>query len=316
MLFQQFDDNSLGRAVTVTAPASSANLGPGFDSIGLALGLLDEVAAQVTAGGLTVEVDGCGAGQVPRDERHLVWRAMCAMWDRIEVGRPPGIRLYCHGAVPHSRGLGSSATAIVAGAGAALALAGVDLTAPEALELVGDVAGDIEGHPDNSSASVYGGLTLSWRDDAREGWRTVRPPVHPEIEPVALVPAATLATDTARKALGATVGLRSAAGTAARAALLIEAMTRDPGLLLPATREWLHQETRRPAYAESMRQVDRLRAEGHAAVISGAGPTVLVLTTRDAAGDIVAPEGAWQVVRPGIADTGLRAVSHTVPRKV
>lgn len=316
MQFQPFDESFVGRAVAVTVPGSSANLGPGFDSIGLALGILDEISATVTESGLTVDVEGCGADQVPRDERHLVWRSMCAMWDRMEVGRPPGLRLHCRGAVPHSRGLGSSATAIVAGVGAALALAGADLSRPDALEFVGDVAGDLEGHPDNSSASVYGGLTLSWRDDAREGWRTVRPDVHPDIEPVALVPAATLATDTARKALAATVGLRAAAGTAARAALLMEAMTRDPGLLLPATREWLHQEARRPAYTASMRQVDRLRAEGHAAVISGAGPTVLVLTTRDVAGNITAPDGDWEVLRPGIADTGLRAVSHRTVSKV
>ncbi len=309
-------DFSVGESVTVQAPASSANLGPGFDCIGLALAITDEISATVVASGLTVTVEGCGAEQVPRDEGHLVWQSMCTMWDRLGVGRPPGLELHCRGAVPHSRGLGSSATAIVAGVGAALALSGWDLTSPEALALVGDVSGEMEGHPDNSSASVYGGLTLSWRDDGGSGWRTVHPPVHPDIEPVLLVPGATLATDTARKALPAQIPLRTAADTAARAALLMEAMTRDPSLLLPATREWLHQEVRRPAYAASMAVVDRLRSEGHAAVISGAGPSVLVLATSGTAGRITAPEGDWRVLRPGVAHAGLRVTSHKSARKV
>ncbi|WP_246136479.1 homoserine kinase [Leekyejoonella antrihumi] len=306
----------MGDSVTVRTPASTANLGPGFDSIGLALGLIDEVVATVEPDGLTITVAGHGDSTVPLDEGHLIWQSMCAMWERLEVDAPAGLRLDCRNAVPHSRGLGSSATAIVAGAGSALALAGVDLSAPEALTLVNDVAGDIEGHPDNASASVYGGLTLSWRDDERAGWRTVRPPLHPDIVPVVLVPDATLSTDKARSALAATLPLRDAASTAGRAALLIEAMTRRPDLLLPATREWLHQEARRPAYAPSMALVDRLRADGLAAVISGAGPTVLVLAAVRDVPRITAPDAGWQILTPGVPDTGIRAVSHSGASKV
>ena len=310
---QPFSD---GDSVVVHAPASTANLGPGFDSIGLALGLIDEVVATIEGTGLAITVEGHGDSTVPLDEGHLVWQSMCAMWRRLGVAPPRGLRLECRNAVPHSRGLGSSATAIVAGAGAALALTGVDLGASDALALVNDVAGDIEGHPDNASASVYGGFTLSWRDDRREGWCTVRPPLHPDIVPVVLVPDATLSTDKARSALADTLPLRDAAATAGRAALLVEAMTRRPELLLPATREWLHQEARRAAYAPSMSVVDALRAEGLAAVISGAGPTVLVLAVAGDVPRVSAPDTGWQVLSPGVPDIGVRAVSHSDASKV
>ncbi|MBO1767570.1 homoserine kinase [Allobranchiibius sp. GilTou38] len=299
---QQFP---LGRKVRVEVPASTANLGPGFDSIGLALGLGDVVTAEVVASGLHISVDGEGAGVVPDDETHLVWRSMRTAWERLGVASPTGLKLHCHNGVPHSRGLGSSAAAIVAGVAAALALVDPRLD-DAARHTVSDIAGDLEGHPDNASASVYGGLTVSWRSG--DQWMTTCPPVHPDIEPVLFVPDATLSTERARSVLPADVPLGDAAQTAGRAALLIEAMTRRPDLLLAGTADWLHQEARRASYPSTMELVDALRAQGHAAVVSGAGPSVLVLTTRTRAAAVLADD-RWARTTPGIAEGGLRVFS-------
>jgi homoserine kinase len=296
-----------GRRATVRVPASSANLGPGFDSIGIALGVWDRCAATVTEQpGLVVEVTGEGAGDVPRDESHLVHRSLRAAWAELGVEPPAGLRLECANAVPHGRGMGSSATAIVTGIVVAHALSGdgaVDL------DVVNDLANRLEGHPDNASASVFGGLTISWSDEPGErgATRTARPRLHSELDVVVLVPDAQLSTARARSVLPPSVRLGDAAANSARAALLVHAMTSDPSLLLPATREWLHQEPRRPSYPDSMALVDRLRAAGHAAVISGAGPSVLVLTSRarrEVVADLVAGDPAWRVLMPGIPEQG------------
>lgn len=296
-------------AVTVRVPASSANLGPGFDSIGLALGVWDECTASVSAQpGVRISVEGSGAGEVPLDENHLVFRSMTHTWDRLGVPAPTGLDLRCHNAVPHGRGLGSSATAIVTGIVAAQALSdlqhGVDREVD--LTVTNDIAAALEGHPDNSSASVFGGLTLSWTDDADdERTRTVRAPLHDDVDVVVLVPAGQLSTAKARSVLPTQVRLGDAARNSARAALLIHALGHDPRLLLPATREWLHQEPRRPSYPASMTLVDRVRAAGHAAVISGAGPSVLVLTTRDARAEVSAlADESWRVLTPGVPTVG------------
>jgi homoserine kinase len=296
-----------GRRVTVRVPASSANLGPGFDSIGVALGVWDRCTATVTEQpGLVVEVTGEGADDVPRDESHLVHRSLRAAWAELGVSPPAGLRLECANAVPHGRGMGSSATAIVTGIVVAHALSGdgaVDL------DEVNDLANRLEGHPDTASASVFGGLTISWSDEPGErgATRTARPRLHSEVDVVVLVPDAQLSTARARSVLPLSVRLGDAAANSARAALLVHAMTADPSLLLPATREWLHQEPRRPSYPESMALVDRLRAGGHAAVVSGAGPSVLALTTRagrEAVAELAGDDPGWRVLMPGIPEQG------------
>lgn len=307
---------SPGASVTIEVPASSANLGPGFDSIGLGLGITDVVQATVCGEGLQITVEGHGADVVATDETHLVWRSALTMWQRLGIDPPAGLNLHCRNGIPHSRGLGSSAAAIVAGASLALALVRGHIDNPAALAMLSDLAGDAEGHPDNASASVYGGLTVSWADDDGAGWRTVRPSVHPDVTMALLLPEATLSTDSARAALGDTMSVSAAASTVGRAALLVHALTQGPELLLPATRDWLHQEPRRASYEQSMEVVDRLRARGLAATISGAGPAVLVLN----AGEFVLeadelPVG-WQVLRPGIATSGVRVVSRSDPSSV
>ena len=292
-------------------PASSANLGPGFDSIGCALGVWDTCRARVTSTpGLTVTVAGEGAGSVPLDAMHLVHRAMVVAWGELGVEPPAGLALDCTNQVPHGRGMGSSATAIVTGIVAAQALADVSAGATgDAVDLTfaNSLASRLEGHPDNASASVYGGFTLSWSDDEQASTTTVHLPVHPDVVPVVFAPDVQLSTAKARSVLPQQVRLADAAANSARSALLAHAIGFAPQHLLAATKEWLHQEARRPSYAASMSLVDRLRSRGHAAVISGAGPSVLVLARREHVEEVRAHgEAGWRVLTPGIPDHGAR----------
>ncbi len=263
-------------SVTVRVPATSANLGPGFDSLGLALGLYDEVRARRTDDGtLSVVVEGEGQGVVPLDEEHLVVRAMRRASDRLSASLS-GLAVYCRNRIPHGRGLGSSAGAIVAGILAARALA------PEAApemddDVVLQLAAEVEGHPDNVAACLLGGLTVAWDD--RGVARAARLVTSTRLVARVFVPPQPLSTLTARGLLPEEVPHRDAAHTAGRAALLVEALTRRPDLLFPATEDRLHQDYRAAAMPETAALVRRLRAGGVAAVVSGAGPSVLALST-------------------------------------
>ena len=261
----------------VRVPASSANLGPGFDSLGLGLSLHDVVEACVADDGVGVEVLGEGAGSVPCDESHLVVRAMRTTW-AVTGDAPPGLRLRCRNAVPHSRGLGSSAAAAVAGAVAAVLLAGRDLEAEQ--DTVLQVAAGMEGHADNAAASLLGGFVVAWETSGNTSSRfhAVRRDVHAGIHPVALVTGAESLTATTRGLLPDRVPLVDAAFTGSRTALAVLAFTQAPELLMAATEDRLHQGYRRPAYPDSADLVDALRAQGVPAAISGAGPTVLAFT--------------------------------------
>jgi homoserine kinase len=282
--------------VTVRGPATSANLGPGFDSFGLALSLRDEVTARVTAGGLDVSVSGAGAETVGAGERHLVVRAMRAAFDAIGA-QPPGIAISCQNVIPHGFGLGSSAAAIVAGVVAARALAGQHGAAAlpdiEALRL----AAELEGHPDNVAAGLLGGLTIAW-PSAPGQVDAVRLDPHPALAPVVCIPEQSLATEVARQALPATVPLADAAANSARSALLVTALTTRPELLLAGTEDFLHQRYRAAAMPATAALIGRLRAAGIAAAVSGAGPSVLALPASDealAAVRAVAADG-WQIL--------------------
>ncbi|HIZ97514.1 MAG TPA: homoserine kinase [Candidatus Olsenella excrementigallinarum] len=302
-----------GSSVTLRVPASSANLGPGFDCIGLALGVWDEATVTVTdEPGLVIDVTGTGADTVPRDASHLVHRTMVSAWRHLGVPVPAGVHLSTHNAVPHGRGLGSSATAIVMGVAAAQALSsGGEID----LDVVNELACALEGHPDNASASVFGGATLSVTEAGSPLPRTRTVPLRldPRIVPVVLVPHTTLSTHTARSVLPDVVPLATAAANSSRTGVLVHALTSDPSLLTVGTTDLLHQEPRRPSYPESMALVDDLRAADLAATISGAGPSVLTLTTAERTGrieEIVAARGdVWQVLTPGVPDRGVHAVS-------
>lgn len=297
-----------GVAVEVRVPASSANLGPGFDSVGLALGLWDTCVATVTEEpGLTIEVEGQGAGEVPLDATHLVHRSMLRAWAELEVEPPAGLALQCRNEVPHGRGLGSSATAIVTGVIAAQALHDVSRGCNDDVDLAftNTLAARMEGHPDNSSASVHGGLTLSWSDGGDDPTHTLGLSLHPDVRVLVLVPATQLSTAKARSVLPTHVRHGDAALNSARAALLVQALTAHPEHLLAGTREWLHQEARRESFGGSMELVDRLRDAGHAAVISGAGPSVLVLSTESAVEGVAPMVGdGWDLLSPGVPTVG------------
>lgn len=259
-------------AVRVRVPASTANLGPGFDALGLALALYDEVEVALAPSGLRIEVRGEGAGQVPTDEEHLVVRALRAAGARCGY-RADGLVLCCHNRIPHSRGLGSSAAAAVAGVLAGYALAGME---PDQAAL--DLAARFDGHADNAGASLLGGLVISWRDE--QSFRAVRLEPHPDLAPVLLVPEMTSSTELTRGLLPVQVPHADAAFTAGRAALTVHALTAAPRLLLAATEDRLHQTYRRTAYPATGRLVDALRSAGVPAAVSGAGPTVLALPAR------------------------------------
>ena len=261
--------------VRVSVPATSANLGPGFDALGLALDLRDRLEAEVLPAGLVVEVDGAGAGEVPLDERHLVVRAMHAAFDALG-GRPPGLRLSCHNVIPHARGLGSSSAAIVGGLALARALVtdGERLLDDDALFVL---AARMEGHPDNVAPACFGGFVISGHDGPGEFF-AVRADVDPRIAAVVLVPPVGVETEVARGLLPATVPHADAAANAGRAALLVAALAGRPEHLLRATRDLLHQDYRRPAMPATLDLVGALRERGVAAIVSGAGPTVLAFT--------------------------------------
>ena len=278
-----------GPTVAVRVPATSANLGPGFDCLGLALALHDTVELAVADGPRSdVRVAGEGAGRVPCDARHLVLRAACATYERAGLARP-ALRLGCRNAIPHSRGLGSSASAAVAGivAARALMVAGGELPAdpdagPLPDEVLLDLAAAFDGHADNVAACLSGGLVIGWHDSGpRAGYRSARLEPHPDLLPTVFVAARSSSTAATRGLLPERVPHADAAFAAGRSALAVHALTAAPDLLLPATEDRLHQPYRRPAYPETAELVDALRAAGVPAVVSGAGPTVLALTTAD-----------------------------------
>jgi homoserine kinase len=232
-----------------------------------------------------VEVEGEGADQVPCDETHLVVRAMRTAW-AIFGDEPAGLRMRCRNAIPHSRGLGSSAAAAVAGAVAACVLSGRDPKLEQ--ESLLQVTAGMEGHADNAAASLLGGFVVAWEAQQQVGNTVANPParfhavrldVHAGIAPVALVAGVESSTTTTRGLLPELVPLPDAAFTGSRTALSVLAFTQRPELLMAATEDRLHQGYRRPAYPESADLVDALRAHGVPAAISGAGPTVLALTS-------------------------------------
>lgn len=277
-------------SVRVSVPATSANLGPGFDCLGLALSLRDELTAEVVEGSLRVTVEGEGAAEVSRDSSHLVVRAMHAAFEAMGVAAP-AVHLACRNAIPHGRGLGSSSAAIVGGLALARALvAGGTLLLDD--DAVFRLAADLEGHPDNVAPAFYGGFVISGREGDR--WFAARSGVDPRVSAVVLVPPTPLSTSVARRLLPASVSHDDAAANAGRTALLVAALSGQPEHLLAATRDFVHQHYREPAMPETLGLVRALRHEGVPAVVSGAGPSVLAFCAGEGEAEAIraqAPEG-------------------------
>ena len=265
----------IGRVVHVKVPATSANLGPGFDTLGLALSYYDELQVEAVAGNdVTVEVHGEGAGEVPTDGSNLVATTIKYVFDRYKQPMP-GLKLTAHNIIPHGRGMGSSGAAVVSGIMAAKGLLEgiVEIKTSELL----DIATELEGHPDNVAPALFGGLTIAWEDESGPHHKKLF--VHRGVSPLELVPAHKMSTALARSLQPESVPHDDAVFNVSRSALLIAALTQSPELMMAATEDKLHQEYRAEAMPETNALIQLMRSHGHAAVVSGAGPSVLVLAS-------------------------------------
>jgi homoserine kinase len=266
--------------IQVQVPATSANLGPGFDSFGLALAMHDRYVAQILDdAGLDIDVTGEGADEVPRTDKNLLVKAMNKGFDFLG-GKPKGIAVRALNVIPHGRGLGSSASAIVGGLSLAraLVLTGIDKMSDEKLL---QLATEMEGHPDNVAAALYGNAVVAWQEDqhGKDVAQAISLSVDTRIRAIAFIPSTAVATSKARKMLPEMIPHRDAARNSANSALLVHALTLRPDLLFRATQDFLHQSYRQDAMPASFALLTKLRGAGVAAFISGAGPTVLALHT-------------------------------------
>ncbi|MHD0063438.1 homoserine kinase [Corynebacterium diphtheriae] len=292
----------VGKKVTVSVPASSANLGPGFDTLGLALSLYDTVEVEVTHHGLEVEVFGEGQGELPLDGSHLVVKAIRAGLKAADV-QVPGLRVVCHNNIPQSRGLGSSAAAAVAGVAAANGLAGFPLDDAHVVQL----SSAFEGHPDNAAASVLGNAVVSWTEIPVDGrtepqFKAVTINVDSRIKATALVPDFHASTEAVRRVLPSDVTHLDAQFNVSRCAVMTVALQHHPELLWEGTRDRLHQPYRADVLPVTAEWVNRLRNRGYAAYLSGAGPTIMVLHT----------EPVDEAVLNDAREAGLRVLSLDV----
>lgn len=261
--------------LVVRVPASSANLGPGYDCLGMALDWFDEVTLTTLASGVEVDVTGEGAADVPRDASHLIVQTFLTGLASLDVRPPAGLRLSAHNSIPHGRGLGSSSAAITAGLLLAWAYAHPQAQPDRTwMERIGT---ELEGHADNVAAVILGGLAIAW--GPAESGRAVSAPLSGDMRALAYIPHQPVPTVQARRVLPAVVPHGDAAANTGRAALLVHALAQRPDLLFDATEDWLHQRYRAQLMPRSAELVADLRSRGHAAIISGAGPTVLVLGT-------------------------------------
>lgn len=292
--------------LAVRAPATAANLGPGFDCLALALGLWNEFELTVEEGagsgdGGEIAVEGEGAGELADPARNLVAAALRRLAEEAGRGLPP-LHLRCVGRIPLERGLGSSATAVVAGVLLADRLLGLDL-GPDALL---DAAVRIEGHPDNAAACLMGGLVAVYRSGER--WRAEPLAPNEELHPVALVPHdERVGTAAARRALPDRVAFEDAAFTAGRAALAVLALTERPDLLFDALEDRLHQPHRLPLAPGSAALFARLRDAGVPVCVAGSGPTLLAFESPGTA--VPDPGPGWRALRPGVAREGASIVA-------
>lgn len=264
----------------VRVPATSANLGPGFDVLGLSLKYFDELSVEVSDGPDQVNVIGEGETELPTDDKHLVIRSMRAAFDFAGL-KVPGLKITCKNQIPHARGMGSSSAAIVGGIALARELMGAErLSISDFINL----AGRLEGHPDNIAPCILGGMTIAWIDN--EGHHAVKLDVHPDIVPVVSIPDFKVPTETARGLLPLRIAHDDAVFNLSRSSLMVYAMTKDPDLLFTATEDRMHQRQRADVMPQTLRAMTELRSVGLPAVISGAGPTVLTLAAAGSASQV------------------------------
>ena len=263
--------------ISVLAPATTANLGPGFDCLGMALDLWNRIDVMSVPSnddsGPTVEISGEGIGELGTGEDNLVHRAMAFLFNEADQEMPP-VRIHCHNEIPLARGLGSSAAAISGGLAAANAMCSQAFTPNELLEM----AATLEGHPDNVAAAVLGGLQLV----VSNGPQLFTAPINlpPEIHAVLFIPEHRIATADARSVLKREVSLEDAVFNMGRAALLVAGMTTNhPEYLGVATQDRLHQPHRQPLFPAMKLLFKAAEDAGALGVfLSGSGSTVLAFT--------------------------------------
>ena len=304
--------------VTVRVPATTANLGPGFDSLGLALSLWNTMRVG-WADTPTVVVHGEGEGHLRRDERNLMYRAAMRLLDEAGAGGTMHLSIESWQDVPTSRGLGSSSCAIAGGLYAANALLDYPVPPHRLLEL----ATEMEGHPDNVAAALMGGMTIALRDG--DAVQAVPVPVPQELQCVVFIPETPLPTRKARAVLGPHVSRADAVHNIGRAALLVASFALDrPEYLRMATQDRLHQPQRQRVFRQMKVLFDNALAAGaHGVFLSGSGTSVVALTTRAEnraftigyemadAGDKSGLPGTFRVLDP--SPTGAEVVSEGPP---
>jgi len=255
----------------VTVPATSANLGPGFDSLGMALAFYDEYELETTDTGLEISIDGEGSKSAAKDESNLIYKSIKLVFDSVGE-KVPGIRLRCKNSIPHGRGMGSSGAAV---AGGVMLAAGLLANKKFSEQQLLEFATRMEGHPDNVAPALFGGLTIAWVDETGPHHKKLT--VHRGISPLVLVAPNEMSTKLARSLQPESVPHTDAAFNVSRSALLVAALTQSPELMMSATEDRLHQNYRASAMPETSKLISKLREKGHPAVVSGAGPSVLVL---------------------------------------
>jgi homoserine kinase len=265
------------KEITVRVPATTANLGPGFDCLGLALDLWNEAVFSLAEKDIQVDVTGEGAGQLAQDGSNLVVQAAGVLFEKL--GQPlPGMRVRCSNHIPLSSGLGSSAATHLMGLLGANALAGNPFNREEILKL----AIQLEGHPDNATAGLYGGLVIVVEHE-KCNWLVRRFDL-PNLRAVVVLPEIDLPTHTAREALPALVEMKDAVFNIGRAVLVVEALQQgDLKLLEEVMDDRLHQPYRLPLIPGGVEAMQAARQAGAAAAISGAGPSVIAFTPGDPA---------------------------------
>jgi len=261
------------KTVKVKIPATTANLGPGFDTLGMALCFYDTYEVEVAESGLEITVEGEGVGDIPLDESNLIYKSLALVFDKLGK-KVPGLTLRCENNIPHGRGMGSSGAAVAGGVmlAAGLLQDEVEISEQQLLEF----ATELEGHPDNVAPAMFGGLTIAWvEQDGIPHHKKLT--VHRGVSPLVLVPPHQMSTKLARSLQPESVPHTDAVFNVSRSALLVAALTQSPELMLAATEDRLHQSYRASAMPETSGLIEELRADGHPAVVSGAGPSVLVL---------------------------------------
>eukprot|EP00124_Ichthyophonus_hoferi_P001602 Ihof_evm2s88 gene=Ihof_evmTU2s88 len=266
------------KKVMVRVPATTANMGPGFDCIGMALDLWNELTVEISDK-FEMTIEGEGATQIPKDRTNLVVEGVEKAYEL--AGKPlPLLKYTCVNMIPFARGLGSSSAAIVSGLIAGLALTGHHLKV-EGVEAFLNLASDIEGHPDNSAPCIYGGMQLGLYNEEEKRWCTERIPIPAGLQLVLFVPDKMSETKATRALLKDTIPRKDAIFNMSRTALLVSAFySGDMSRLRLATQDRLHQPPRATAYPELYPIIQAaLDAGAHGAFLSGAGSTIMAITS-------------------------------------